>query len=105
MEALIQAYSKQICPLLSHRVSADGKANFIEVTSDTENCYMCSFKGLDVFNIKVEKLVEEIDKISPYDRELWEDENAIHSNSNINWFKEPKEQGMHLRLPVAMVSM
>lgn len=49
-----------------------GKANFIEVTSDTENCYTCSFKGLDVFNIKVEKLVEEIHKISPYDRDHWE---------------------------------
>ncbi|NRR19736.1 hypothetical protein [Brevibacillus sp. MS2.2] len=43
----------------------------MEVTSDTENSYTCSFKGLDVFNIKVEKLVEEIDKISPYDRDHW----------------------------------
>lgn len=58
MEALIQAYSKQIesAPYFHIEYSADGKANFIEVTSDTENCYMCSFKGLDVFNIKVEKL-------------------------------------------------
>lgn len=55
MEALIQAYSKQIesAPYFHIEYSADGKANFIEVTSDTENCYMCSFKGLDVFNIKV----------------------------------------------------
>lgn len=74
VEALIQAYSKQIesAPYFHIEYNANGKANFMEVTSDTENCYTCSFKGLDVFNIMIEKLVEEIDKISPYDRDHWE---------------------------------
>lgn len=58
VEALIQAYSKQIesAPYFYIAYNTNGKANFMEVTSDTENCYTCSFKGLDVFNIKVEKL-------------------------------------------------
>ncbi|HZG16478.1 MAG TPA: hypothetical protein VE710_15920 [Candidatus Bathyarchaeia archaeon] len=52
---------------------ADGKVIFIEVSSYVGNDeFSCTFMNIDIFETKVDELVEKFDKISPYDRNDWE---------------------------------
>jgi len=51
----------------------EGKVIFIEVSSYVGNEKLSfTFMNIDVFETKVDELVEKIDKISPYDRNDWE---------------------------------
>ncbi|WP_134687566.1 hypothetical protein [Brevibacillus migulae] len=52
---------------------SEGKVIFIEVSSYEGNGkFSCTIMNMDIFETKVDDLVESIDKISPYDRNDWE---------------------------------
>ncbi|MED1782582.1 hypothetical protein P4V43_12240 [Brevibacillus fortis] len=52
---------------------SDDRVNFIELSSYKGNDdFTCLLMGIDVFETKAENLAEQIDKVSPYDRDHWE---------------------------------
>ncbi|MFF2528329.1 hypothetical protein ACFVS2_05375 [Brevibacillus sp. NPDC058079] len=83
---------------------SDGKVNFIQISSALKEVLNCVFDNLDVFNTNAEELVEKIDKISNYDRNLrelgwtynyqglglsfWRPNILKESDMQEDWFKE-----------------
>ncbi|MGG1660558.1 hypothetical protein [Brevibacillus sp. NRS-1366] len=50
----------------------DEKVHFIEISSFVNDDFRCFYRGIDIFNTKAERLVEQIDTISEYDRSKWD---------------------------------
>jgi len=47
----------------------EGKVSVIQISSGLKDVLHCEFMGIDVFRMKAEELVAQIDQLSPYDRE------------------------------------
>jgi hypothetical protein len=86
---------------------ADGKVSHIHISNSLKDYYYCLFRGIDVFNTKAGKLVEILDKISPFDRNddaslgysytfpqlglsLWRGNVLNDEDLEADWFKELK---------------
>jgi hypothetical protein len=87
-----------------------GKVNFIELSSfKGEQEFTCTILGLNIFETKVEELVEKIDIVSSYDRNDWELGYSYHfpelglcfwrpnifkdSDMEEDWFKANDKEG------------
>ncbi|SFK44508.1 hypothetical protein [Brevibacillus centrosporus] len=51
---------------------SEDNVNFIEIDAIGSSDFDCLFNEINVFKTQAEELVEEIDKISKYDREQWD---------------------------------
>ncbi|ELK42695.1 hypothetical protein BAG01nite_20830 [Brevibacillus agri] len=60
------------------KYDSNGKVNWIEIPSSVQEVFDCVFMDIDVFRTKAIDLVEEIDKITKYDRNYIELGYAYH---------------------------
>ncbi|WP_188066380.1 hypothetical protein [Brevibacillus brevis] len=55
--------------LFKYEYDSEGKVTHIHITDTVKDYYTCLFRDIDVFNTKASKLVEGLDKVSPYIRD------------------------------------